>query len=56
MLQCKLCDYLRKTVNSDLTNEDLHFCELTNVIFHDDIDNLDMNHPCHCIQQPVFQL
>lgn len=50
MLLCKYCDFFKRTAPEHSPEpEEVCYCELTGIRFEDDVENLDMDHPCHCL-------
>lgn len=54
MMYCKYCDYFKPAAEEQKKTGDSFFCEMTGTLFEEDVENLNMDHPCHCLNNPIF--
>lgn len=46
MLNCKLCDYYHSLSGQGYSDQNLAICEFADLLFFDDVENLDIEYPC----------
>ena len=48
MLDCKLCNYYQTLArDNSISDKGTARCDFTDIIFMDDVENLDIKYPCH---------
>lgn len=43
---CKDCDYYHTLLKNDFSGTNISYCEFSDMLFLDDVDNLDTEYPC----------
>ncbi|MDP4088120.1 MAG: hypothetical protein Q8930_02475 [Bacillota bacterium] len=54
MLDCELCNFF-KTKNSELKSEVVCMCELTGFVFHDKVEDYDIEYPCYSFNLEIME-
>lgn len=54
MLDCELCNYF-KMKSSDSKGESVCMCELTGFVFHNKVEDYDIEYPCYSFNMEVSE-